>query len=136
MYMKKLSIVCASLLMSAGVAIAATGTPVAISTLELAGVCSDQSNPSPQVYCDVYGQGVYDSYLVTRHPKRAPEFICVVQPAPSRREVMSQFIDWVKVNSVYNSAPAADTLLRFLAVRFPCDSSSMSSGNAATKIIR
>jgi hypothetical protein len=63
-------------------------------------------------------------------------FICVAQPAPSRREVMNQFVDWVKQNPGYNSAPAADTLLRFLAVRFPCESSGMSPENAIKKIIR
>lgn len=134
--MKKISMLMTVLLLGSGSLMAATGTPTAISTLELAGVCSDQSSPAPQVYCDIYGQGVYDSYLVTRHPKGAPDFICVVQPAPSRREVMSQFINWVKVNPVYSSAPAADTFLRFLAVRFPCDTSSMSPEKAANKIIR
>lgn len=134
--MKKITIVLASLLMCSGFAIAASGAPKAISTLELAGVCGDQSSPEPQIYCDIYGQGVYDGYLVTRHPRQAPEFICVAQPAPSRREVMNQFMDWIKVNPVYNTAPAADTFLRFLAARFPCGDSSASPGNAANKIIR
>ncbi|MBU3617988.1 Rap1a/Tai family immunity protein [Polynucleobacter sp. JS-Fieb-80-E5] len=134
--MKKIAIVFAALLTCSGIVIAATGSPMAISTQELAGVCGDQSTPEPQTYCDVYGQGVYDGYLVTRHPRKAPEFICVVQPAPSRREVMNQFMDWVKANSQYNTAPAADTLLRFLAVRFPCKSSVMSPANAVSKIIR
>jgi hypothetical protein len=122
--------------MSAGVATAATGDMMAVSTTELVSVCTDQSSPAPQTYCDIYGQGVFDGYLVTRHPKVGPGFICVVQPAPSRREVMSQFVDWVKRNPAYNTAPAADTLLRFLAVRFPCDASSMSPANAVKKIVR
>ncbi len=134
--MKKIAIVLAALLTCSGLAIAATGSPMAISTQELAGVCGDQSTPEPQTYCDVYGQGVYDGYLVTRHPSKAPEFICVVQPAPSRREVMNQFMDWVKANPQYNTAPAADSLMRFLAVRFPCNSSVMSPANAVNKIIR
>jgi hypothetical protein len=134
--MKKLSIVLASLMMSASAAMAATGSTMAISTAELVSVCTDQSSPTPQIYCDIYGQGVFDGYLVTRHPKMGPGFICVVQPAPSRREVMSQFIDWVKLNPAYNSAPAADALLRFLAVRFPCNASSMSPADAVNKIVR
>jgi hypothetical protein len=134
--MKKLSIVLASLLMSSGVAIAATGSPMAISTQELVSVCTDQSSPTQQNYCDIYGQGVYDSYLVTRHPKKGAGFICVVQPAPARRDVMSQFMDWVKQNPALNNAPAADALLRFLAVRFPCDNSSTSPANAVNKIVR
>ncbi len=132
--MKKNSIVLATLLMCSGFATAETGISKAISTQELAGVCGDQSSPQPQIYCDVYGQGVYDGYLVTRHPKQAPNFICVVQPAPARREVMNQFIDWVKRNPIYDTAPAADTLLRFLAVQFPCDSSELSPAKALKKI--
>lgn len=134
--MKKITMLFASLLVCSGTVLAAPDGPRAISTQELAGVCGDQSSPQPQIYCDVYGQGVYDGYLVTRHPKAAMDFICVVQPAPSRREVMNQFVDWVKQNPGYNTAPAADTLLRFLAVRFPCESSVMSPGNAVKKIIR
>lgn len=134
--MKKIILVLASLALSAGTCVAAPETPVAISTLELAGVCGDQSSPLPQVYCDIYGQGVYDGYLVTRHSKVAPEFICVRQPAPSRREVMNQFMDWIKANPIYNTAPAADSFMRFLATRFPCESSEMSPGKAANKIVR
>ena len=134
--MKKISLALASLLICSGAAIAGAGSQMAISTQELANVCGDQSNPQPQTYCDIYGQGVYDGYLVTRHPKKSPDFICVVQPAPSRREVMNQFMDWVKANPIYNTAPAADAFLRFLAIRFPCDSSAMSPENAANKIIR
>lgn len=93
--MKKISILLISLMVSSGSVLAAPDSVRAISTQELAGVCSDQSSPQPQIYCDVYSQGVYDSYLVTRHPNMAPEFICVVQPAPSRREVMNQFMEWV-----------------------------------------
>jgi hypothetical protein len=134
--MKKIKIFFASFLVFSGIVLAAPDGARAISTQELAAVCGDQSSPQPQIYCEVYGQGVYDSYLVTRHPKSAPAFICVVQPAPSRREVMNQFIDWVKQNPGYNTSPAADTLLRFLAVRFPCESSSKSPANAVNKIIR
>ena len=134
--MKKFAMTLLILLASSGSIYAATAMPMAISTQELVGVCSDQSTPEPQIYCDVYGQGVYDGYLVTRHPNRAPEFICVSQPAPSRREVMNQFMMWSKANPQYNMAPAADSLLRFLAVKFVCSSSAMSPTNAVNKIIR
>jgi len=135
--MKKITVVLTSLLALSGTAIAAPGDQMVISTLELVGVCSNsQSGPESQMYCDAYGQGVYDGYLVTRHPKGAPEFICVVQPAPKRREVMIQYMDWVRMNPQYNNFPAADSLLRFLAVRFPCDTSKTFPTNVDKKIIR
>jgi len=134
--MKKLAHVFVPLLMASASVLASPQSSRAISTLELAGVCGDQSSPSPQIYCDVYGQGVYDGYLVTRHSRAAPDFICVVQPAPARRDVMNQFMEWVKQNPNYNNSPAADALLRFLAVRFPCQSSEASPENAINKIVR
>jgi hypothetical protein len=134
--MKKITLLLASLMVVSGIAIADSDSAKAISTQELLEVCGDQSSPQPQIYCDVYGQGVFDSYLVTRHPRSATNFICVIQPAPSRREVMNQFMDWAKQNPGYNTAPAADTLLRFLAVRFPCGSSNKSPGKAVNKIVR
>ena len=134
--MKKINLVLTVLLISSAASAAGSGTTMAISTQELAGVCGDQSSSQPQIYCDVYGQGVFDGYLVTRHPKQAPDFICVNQPAPTRREVMKEFVDWIKRNPIYNSAPAADSLLRFLANKFPCEASMMSPENAVNKIIR
>jgi hypothetical protein len=134
--MKKIALVFIPLLTASALLMAAPQSPRAISTLELAGVCGDQSSPSPQIYCDIYGQGVYDGYLVTRHTRVAPDFICVVQPAPARRDVMNQFMDWVKQNPAYNNSPAADSLLRFLAIRFPCQSSGASPENAINKIVR
>ena len=134
--MKKIKLFLVSLIVCSSAVMAAPDGARVISTQELSGVCGDQSSPEPQIYCDVYSQGVYDGYLVTRHPKNNPDFICVIQPAPTRREVMNQFNDWVLQNPRYNTAPAADTLLRFLAVRFPCESSNISPRNAINKIIR
>lgn len=114
--MKKIPLVLAVSLICAGSVMADAGNRMAISTQQFAGACKDQSSPESQIYCDVYDQGVYDGYLVTRHPNNAPDFICVVQPAPRRRVVMNQFVDWIKVNPQYDSTPAADTLLRFFAV--------------------
>ncbi len=72
------------------------------------------------ITCEIYGQAVYDTYLVTRNPKSAPEFICVKQPAPTRKEVIQEFVKWADANTKYAGEPAADTILRFLAGKFPC----------------
>lgn len=58
--MKKIILVLVSLTLGTGACVAASETSAAISTLELASVCGDQSSPAPQVYCDIYGQGVYE----------------------------------------------------------------------------
>ena len=89
-----------------------------ISTQELLQDCKG-ANGSFITY-EIYGQAVYDTYLVTRNPKSAPEFICLKQPAPTRKEVIQEFIGWAEKNTQYAADPAADSVLRFLAGKFPC----------------
>lgn len=97
-----------------------TGSKAAnmISTQELLQDCKGTNGTF--ITCEIYGQAVYDTYLVTRHPKSAPEFICVNQPAPTRKEIIQEYINWADANTKYANEPAADTILRFLAGRFPC----------------
>jgi len=89
-----------------------------ISTQELLQDCKGANGTF--ITCEIYGQAVYDTYLVTRNPKTAPEFICLKQPAPTRKEVIQEFISWAEKNTQYATDPAADSVLRFLAGKFPC----------------
>jgi len=88
-----------------------------ISTQELLQDCKGANGTF--ITCEIYGQAVYDTYLVTRTPK-GPKFICVNQPAPTRKEIIQEYVNWADTNTKYASEPAADTILRFLAGRFPC----------------
>ena len=90
----------------------------AISTEELVSYCKGKD--ATFVTCEIYGQAVYDTYLVTRHPKYAKNHICVQQPAPPRKQVIEEYVAWADANAKYAQHPAADTILRFLAGRFPC----------------
>lgn len=90
----------------------------AMSTEELVSYCSGNSDSF--VTCEIYGQAVYDTYLVYSQHRKAPKFICVKQPAPSRKEVIQQYVEWAKANPKYAKDPAADSILRFLGGRFPC----------------
>jgi hypothetical protein len=91
----------------------------AMSTEELVSYCAS-SNSESFVTCEIYGQGVYDTYLVYSQHRRAPKFVCVKQPAPSRKEVVQQYVEWAKAHPKYAKDPAADSILRFLGERFPC----------------
>lgn len=91
----------------------------AISTEELMSYCKS-TDGSAFVTCEIYGQAVYDTYLVTRHPKYAPNTICLKQPAPSRKDVIQEYVAWVDANPNAAKAPAAETVLRFLSGKFPC----------------
>lgn len=90
------------------------------STGEMVRLCKDKANAQLQAYCNGFGQGVYDSYLVTRHPKTAPSKICVKQPAPQRQQVLDEYVAWAEANPQTKDMPAAESALRFLAERFPC----------------
>lgn len=120
MTMKKLVMAVSAAAMVVGVSGAAHAAQ-AISTEELVSYCKGKD--ATFVTCEIYGQAVYDTYLVTRHPKHAKDYICVKQPAPPRKEVVTEYVAWVDANPKYAQQPAADTILRFLAGRFPCGKS-------------
>jgi hypothetical protein len=90
----------------------------ATTTDELLQYCKGEG--STNVTCQIYGQAVYDTYLATRNPKTAPSKICVKQPAPSRIQVVDEYIAWANANPSNGPKPAAETMLKFLEGVFPC----------------
>ncbi len=116
--MKKLTIV-AAMAVTAMCLSAGAQAANAISTEELMSYCKSTESSS-FVTCEIYGQAVYDTYLVTRHPKFAPNTICVKQPAQPRKEVIQEYVAWVDANPKQAKVPAAETILRFLTSKYPC----------------
>jgi len=90
----------------------------ATTTDELLQYC--KGDGSTNVTCQIYGQAVYDTYLATRNAKTAPSKICVKQPAPTRIQVVDEYIAWANANPANGSKPAAETMLKFLEGVFPC----------------
>lgn len=90
----------------------------ATTTDELLQYCKGDSGAT--VTCQIYGQAVYDTYLATRNPKSAPSKICVTQPAPSRAQVVSEYVAWANANPANGPKSAAETMLKFLEGVFPC----------------
>ena len=91
----------------------------AMSTEELVSYCAAPNGES-FVTCEIYGQAVYDTYLVYSQHRKSPKFICLKQPAPPRKQVIQDFVTWAQANPKYAKDPAADTILRFLGNKFPC----------------
>ena len=111
----------AAISMSAFAAPAVKQEPVRVlSTADLVNVCKQKNDVQAASFCNGYGQGVYESYMVTRHPQKAPSKICVKQPAPQRQQVLDEFLAWAEQNPQHNDKPAAEAALRFMAQRFPC----------------
>ena len=90
----------------------------AISTAEMLQYC--EGTDGSFVTCEIYGQAVYDTYLVMSGNGQALKTICVKQPAPSRTEVINEYVKWAKGNAKAANVPAAETMLQFLNQRFPC----------------
>ena len=118
--MKKMFVIASAALISATAFAAAPAAPSTkvISTQELVTLCKDKTSAQSQSYCGGFGQGVYDSYLVTR-TKKSPSNICIPQGTKNDK-VVQEFIDWTAANAQYNGAPAAEAVLRFLNNRYPC----------------
>jgi hypothetical protein len=91
-----------------------------LSTQELATTCKLPASPESRSFCIGYTTAIYDTYLATRHPQRAKPYICVKQPAPSRDEVVADFVTFAQANQQTSDKPAAGVFLGFLASRFPC----------------
>ncbi|WP_062310855.1 Rap1a/Tai family immunity protein [Polynucleobacter sinensis] len=115
-----ISLLAASVLLTASVgAYAAEKIPV-LSTKELVDVCKFPSSPESRSFCIGYTTAIYDTYLATRHPQRAKPYICVKQPAPKRDEVIADYVQFAQSTPQLSNEPASGTVLGFLAMRFPC----------------
>ena len=82
--------------------------------------CSNKSDIAAQNFCHGFGQGVYDTYVVSRHPKSAPNFICLQPNGGSRQQYIDGFVNWTATNARFNQLSAADTILRYLGETYPC----------------
>lgn len=125
--MKKILIATCLTLMSSGAAFAQTPaktapTPpkAATSTEVFVKMCNNKTNVAEQNFCHGFGQGVYETYLITRHPKNAKSFICISESKSTRQEYLDQFNTWSSKNPQYNQMSAADTILRYLGETYPC----------------
>jgi Rap1a immunity proteins len=119
--MKKVLVFLVAITAFSGLAQAQTNAGVKVlSTQELVSVCKFPASPESRSFCIGYSTAIYDTYLATRHPQRAKPFICVKQPAPSRDEVIADFVKFGQDNPQTADKPAAGVFLGFLAAKFPC----------------
>jgi hypothetical protein len=119
--MKKVLVALATLAAFSGIAQAQQNASVKVlSTQELVNACKLPASPESRSFCVGYSTAIYDTYLATRHPQRAKPFICVKQPAPSRDEVIADFVKFGQDVPQLGDQPASGVFLGFLASRFPC----------------
>ncbi len=89
-------------------------------TEKFVGLCTSTTDVAAQNFCHGYGQGVYETYLVTRYPQKAPNFVCAQASTLTRQQHIDNFIKWSAAHPQFKQASASDTILRYLGETFPC----------------
>jgi hypothetical protein len=89
------------------------------STAALIELCKNPNDIDAQNFCFGFGEGVYQSYLAGRNPKRNPS-ICFSSASGTREGILREFLVWGQVNPQFNQEPAAKTLIRFFETKYPC----------------
>ncbi|PHY05852.1 MAG: hypothetical protein CK528_11975 [Alcaligenaceae bacterium] len=117
MMKKHITLLCQAL---ASATVSAQQAPAATTTEKFVTTCANTANVAAQNFCHGYGQGVYETYLVTRHPKNAPDFICAQTATLTRQQHIDNFIKWSAAHPQFKQASASDTILRYLGETFPC----------------
>lgn len=118
--MKKQLIASCLMLVSAGASFAQTAPKASTSTESFVQLCNNKKDVAAQNFCNGFGQGVYETYLISRHPKNAKPFICAGESKATRQEHLDAFASWTVKNPQYNQMSAADTILRYLGENYPC----------------
>jgi hypothetical protein len=49
-----------------------------------------------------------------------PAYVCPPTPGPKRAEALEAFVVWANQNTQFADKSAADTLMRYLGERYPC----------------
>lgn len=118
--MKKLLLATSLSLLAASATFATPANSEVVSTSALAKMCKNTASVAEQNFCHGFSQGVYDMYLVSRHPTKAAPFLCFPNPGPSRNTVIEAFVGWADNNPQLAKTSAADSIMRFLAGTYPC----------------
>ena len=64
------------------------------------------------------GTGQTSDILHQRYSKRLN--YCLPEPSPTLDQVAASFVAWAAANPEFENLPAADGLMRFAAIQYPC----------------
>lgn len=92
---------------------------------DLAQLCatpeSDPNYTSRVSLCVGYGSGVLDYHLIdTAGKNHRGRRVCIPDNAPTRGEVLKQFVSWAQSHPQYADEPAPNGVMRFFITTFPC----------------
>ncbi len=110
---------CVALLSSTAPALAQVPR-ASTTTQDIVAMCNKTTDVAAQNFCHGFGQGVFETYLITRHPQKAPAFICAAESKNTRQDYINGFVKWSASNPKFNQMSASDTILRYLSEILPC----------------
>lgn len=97
---------------------------VVVDTDDLVSLCSataDSPNGIAAInFCHGYAVGAFQYYQLLEPLSPDHQFICLLEPKPSRNEVIAGFVAWARAHPQYAGAAAVETLFRYLGETFPC----------------
>jgi len=89
---------------------------------DLARLCSTAAGQPDQAsavaFCHGVLAGAYGYYDVS--VAAADRFVCLPNPGPTRSQIASGFVSWLKARPQYNDGQAVDVLFRYAGETFPC----------------
>jgi hypothetical protein len=94
------------------------------STGDLLALCS--ANPAAANYsaaihfCHGFASGAYQYYSMVASALPGARFVCFPNPAPSRSEAITGFVEWARRNPDFTSEKPVDSIFRYLSAQYPC----------------
>ena len=93
-------------------------------TGDLVDVCSaaqqDPMYTAAVNFCQGFALGVFRVLQEEDMAKRSRHLFCVPNPAPTRNEGITAFVQWAKADASRMAQPAADGIAAFLADQYRC----------------
>jgi hypothetical protein len=71
-------------------------------------------------FCHGYLIGAFHYHQASRKGPDTQPQICVPEPAPSRNDTISMFVEWAKANPQHHNELPVETEFRFLMETWPC----------------
>jgi Rap1a immunity proteins len=125
MYQRLVKVLLIALMLSPGIAGAATDEDFEVKTTRnLINLCTvSASDPRAEQaihFCHGYLVGAYHYYLAESEDPREPRLVCIPEKAVTRNEAIAMFVEWAKAHPQYMNERPVDTEFRFLNEKWPC----------------
>jgi hypothetical protein len=81
---------------------------------------SDPLYTSAIEFCQGFLVGVYQYHQAENAGPETTPLFCPPNPPPTREDAIKMFVAWAQANPQYQNDRPVDTILRFLATKWPC----------------